>query len=56
MSAAISSKTESKGEKKFKAITDDGLPLDCKFISGAVKKILKSTAFPCDEGGEGPVG
>ena len=41
-----------KGEKKFKAVTDDGFPLDCAFISGAVKKILKSTAITCDEGGE----
>ena len=40
------------GEKKFKAITDDGFPLDCAFISAAVKKILKSTAITCDEGGE----
>ena len=43
---------ESKGEKKFKAVTDDGFPLDCAFITGAVKKILKSTAITCDEGGE----
>ena len=34
------------------AITDDGFSLDCAFISGAVKKILKSTAITCDEGGE----
>ena len=42
----------SKGEKKSKAVTDDGFPLDCAFISGAVKKILKSTAITCDEGCE----
>ena len=27
-------------------------PLDCAFISGAVQKILKSTAITCDEGGD----
>ena len=43
---------ESKGEKKFKAITDDGFSLDCAFMSGAVKKVLKSTAITCDEGVE----
>ena len=37
MIAANSTKIESKGEKKFKAVTDDGFPLDCAFISGAVK-------------------
>ena len=52
MFAANGTKIESKGEKKFKAVTDDGFPLDCVFISGAVKKILKSTAITCDEGGE----
>jgi hypothetical protein len=52
MFAANGTKIESKGEKKFKAVTDDGFPLDCAFISGAVKKILKSTAITCDEGGE----
>ena len=52
MFAANGTRIESKGEKKFKAITDDGFPLDCAFISGAVKKILKSTAITCDEGGE----
>ena len=52
MSAANGTRIESKGEKKFKAVTDDGFPLDCAFISGAVKKILKSTAITCDEGGE----
>ena len=26
--------------------------MDCAFISGAVKKILKSTAITCDEGGD----
>ena len=45
-------KIESNGEKKFQAVTDDGFLLDCKFISGAVKKILKSTATTCDEGGD----
>ena len=38
--------------KKSKAATDYGFPLGCKFISGAVKKILKSTAMTCDGGGE----
>ena len=52
MFAANGTRIESKGEKKFKAITDDGFPLDCAFISGAVKKILKSTALTCDEGGD----
>ena len=41
MFAAKGTKIESKGEKKFKALTDDGFPLDCAFISGAVKKTLK---------------
>ena len=52
MFAANGTKIESKGEKKFKVVTDEGIPLDCKFSSGAVKKILKSTAIICDEGGE----
>ena len=26
--------------------------MDCKFFSGAVKNILKSTAITCDEGGD----
>jgi hypothetical protein len=52
MFAANGTRIESKGEKKFKAVTDDGFPLDCTFISGAVKKILKPTAITCDEGGE----
>ena len=50
MFAANGTKIDSKGEKKFKAVTDDGFPLDFAFISGAVKKILKSTAITCDEG------
>ena len=50
--AANGTKIQSKGEKKFKAVPDDGFPLDCAFISGAVKKILKSTAITCDEGGD----
>ena len=51
--AANGTRIESRGEKKPKAITDDGFPLRCAFISGAViKKILKSTAITCDEGGE----
>ena len=33
-------------------MTDDGFPLDCAFISGAAKKIFKSTAITCDEGRE----
>ena len=52
MFVANGTKIESKAEKKFKAITDDGFPLDCKFIAGAVKKILKSTAITYDEGGD----
>ena len=52
MFASNGTKIDSKGEKKFKAVTDDGFPLDCTFISGAVKKILKPTAITCDEGGE----
>jgi hypothetical protein len=52
MFAANGTKIDSKGEKKFRAVTDDGFPLDCAFISGAVKKILKSTAITCDEGGD----
>ena len=52
MFAANGTKIESKGEKKFKAVTDDRFPLDCAFISGAVKHILKCTAITCDEGGE----
>ena len=52
MFAANGIKIESTGEKKSKAITDDGSPLDCKFILGAVKKILKSMAIACDEGGD----
>ena len=52
MFAANGTIIDSKGEKKFKAVTDDGFPLDSAFISGAVKKILKSTAITCDEGGD----
>ena len=52
MFAANGAKIDSKGEKKFRAVTDDGFPLDCAFISGAAKKILKSTAITCDEGGD----
>ena len=52
MFAANGTKIESKGEKKFKAITDVGFPLDCGFIFGAAKKILKSIAITCDERGE----
>ena len=52
MFAANGTRIDSKGEKKFQALTDDGFPLDCAFISGAVKKILKSTAITCDVGGE----
>ena len=37
--------------EKFRAVTDEGFPLDCSFISGAVK-ILKNTAITCDEGRE----
>ena len=33
-------------------LTPLAFPVDCAFISGAVKKILKSTAIMCDEGGE----
>ena len=36
----------------LKALTDEGFPLDFTFITGAVKKALKSTAITCDEGGE----
>ena len=43
---------ESKGEKKVYTTTDVGFPLGCDFISGAVKKFLKSTRVTCDEGGE----
>ena len=50
--AAHGTRIDSKGEKKFKAVTDDGFPLDCAFISGAVKQILKSTTITCDEGGD----
>ena len=50
--AANGTRIDSKDEKKFKAVTDDGFPLDCAFISGAVKKILKSTAITCDKGGD----
>lgn len=52
MFAANGTKIVPKGEKKFKAVTDDGFSLDCAFISGAVKKILKSTAITCGEGGD----
>ena len=52
MFAADGTNIKSKGEKKFKAITNDGSPLDCKSISGAVKNILESTAITCDEGGD----
>ena len=38
MFAANGTRIESKAEKKFKAVTDNGFPLDCAFISGAVKK------------------
>ena len=52
MFAANGTKINSKGEKKFKAVTDDGFPLDCAFISEALRKILKSTAITCDEVGD----
>ena len=52
MLAANGTKIEPKGEKKFKAMTDERFSLDCKFISDAVKKILKSMATTCDEVGE----
>ena len=52
MFAVNGTRIESKGEKKSKAVTDDGFPLYCNFISGVVKKIRKSTAITCDEGGE----
>ena len=52
MFAANDTNIDSKGGKKYKAVTDDRFPLDCAFISGAVRKILKSTAITCDEGGE----
>ena len=52
MFAANGTRIESKGEKKFKVLTDNKFPLDCVFISGAVMKILKSTAITCDKGGE----
>ena len=45
MLAANGTKINSQGENKFKAVTDEGFPLDCKFISDAVKKILKSAAI-----------
>ena len=50
--AANGTRMESKGEKKFRAVTDDGFPLDCAFMSEAVKKILKSTSVTCDKGGD----
>ena len=52
MFVANDTNIESKGENTFKAVTDEGFPLDCKFVSGAVKKISKSTAITCDEGGD----
>ena len=52
MFAANGTNIKSKGEKKFKAVTDEGFSLDCKFVSCAVKKILKSTAITCDDGGD----
>ena len=52
MFAANGSRIESNGEKTFEAVTDDGYPLDCAFISGAAEKIPKSTAITWDEGDE----
>ena len=52
MFAANGTKIKSKGEKKLKAVTDEGFALNFNFISGAVKKILKLTAITCDEGGD----
>ena len=52
MFAANGTKIESQREKKFKAVSDEGFPLNFNFISGAVKKILKSTAITYDEGGD----
>ena len=40
MLVANGTKLQSQGEKKFKAVTDEGFPLNFKFISGDVKKIL----------------
>ena len=51
--AANATKINVAGEKRFHAFTDDGIPLDCAFIAGAVKKALKSTAVTCDEGEQG---
>ena len=51
--AANATKINVAGEKRFHAFTDDGIPLDCAFIAGAVKKALKSTAVTCDEGTKG---
>ena len=51
--AANATKIDVAGEKRFHAFTDDGIPLDCAFIAGAVKKALKSTAVTCDEGTKG---
>ena len=42
----------SDGETKFRAVTDEGFPFVCKFISGAVKKILKSPAITCGDRGQ----
>ena len=40
MFTANGTRIESKCEKKSMAATNDGFPLDCGFISGAVKKVL----------------
>ena len=38
------------GEKRIRAVTEDGMAVDWPFIAGGVKKALKSTAIPCDDG------
>ena len=49
LAAANGTLIETSGEKHITGITDEGLPVDWRFIAGKVKKALKSTASTCDE-------
>ena len=38
-----------RGEKRIEVVTEGGAEIDWRFISGGVKKILKSIATTCDD-------
>ena len=47
--AANNTPIEATGEKRIEAVTEGGAEVDWRFISGGVKKILKSIATTCDD-------